>query len=89
MNDKTREPIALIKAYRRTGGAVITVVRNGRARRYCVSLRRYRAFFQWTNVRCPWRCSGAWLRHGINITVWNEPFPGVRLPSDQLKDGAR
>jgi hypothetical protein len=68
--------IAKIKAYRRRGGAVITIERNGYIRRRQVSLRRYRAFFHWTNAYCPWRCSGAWMRHGINITIWDEPFPG-------------
>ena len=79
MSNETCEPIARIKAYRRKGGAVITHVRDGRASRHCVSLRRYRAFFRWTNTHCPWRCTGAWMRHGLDIAVWNEPFPGIRI----------
>lgn len=37
------QPMAIIRTYRKTGGAVATVERQGRARRYQVSLRRYHA----------------------------------------------
>lgn len=70
------DTIATVKASRRTGCAVITIKRNGRARRHTVSLRRYRAFYFWTIKHCPWKCTGAWMRHGMDIRVtqklWND-----------------
>lgn len=68
-------PLATIKAQRRTGHAVVTIERRGRKRRHRVSLRRYRSFYWWTIQTCPWRCSGAWLRHGLDITVSQELAP--------------
>ncbi len=68
------EPLAHVRAGRRTGHAVITIERNGRTQRHKVSLKRYRAFFWWTIRRCPWKCSGSWARHGIDITIWNRPY---------------
>ncbi len=41
-------PIATITAYRRKGGAVVTVERQGHPpRRYCVSIPRYHALREW------------------------------------------
>lgn len=70
------EFLALIKAVRRTGHAVITIARKGRVRRHTVSLRRYRAFYFWTIKKCPWKCNGAWMRHGMDIRVLQERWIG-------------
>lgn len=71
------EPVATIKAYRRKGGAVVTVQRVGRPKhRYCVSLRRYARLREWTVTQGPafdqpgWRASGAWMRGGIDVALW-------------------
>jgi hypothetical protein len=55
-------PIATIKAYRRTGFAAVTVERQGRpARRYRVSLRRYKALSRWAAFgQRTWKASGAY-----------------------------
>ena len=65
-------PFATIKAYRRRGGAVVTVARPGRpAHRYIVSLRRYHALRRWIVVGGhPWRSSGAWLNSSLNACLW-------------------
>ena len=66
-------PLALIKAYRRTGGAIVTVERQGRSpHRHRVSLRRYAALREWTITRAArrWRTSGAWLRSSIAVSLW-------------------
>lgn len=72
--------LATIKAYRRTGGAVIRIEREGSVRRHCVSLRRYRAFFDWSIQRCPWKCGGQWKRNGMDITITNvrHGYPPLR-----------
>ncbi len=71
------EPVATVKAYRRKGGAVVTVTRAGRPkRRYVVSLRRYAALREWTLTRGPawnrpgWKASGAWMRGSIDVALW-------------------
>lgn len=67
------QPIARLTAYRRPGYATVTVYRNGRARRYRVSLRRYAALREWTNVApFRWKRSGAWLHHGIDVYFWHK-----------------
>jgi len=65
-------PVATIRAYRRTGGAVVTVQRKGRPpHRYHVSLRRYHALRQWTAFGShPWRSSGAWLHSSLTAHLW-------------------
>ncbi len=66
-------PLALIKAYRRTGGAVVTIERAGRApHRHRISLRRYAALREWTITRAArrWRTSGALLRSSITVCLW-------------------
>ena len=68
-------PLATVKAYRRTGGAVVTVDRVGRpTHRYCVSLRRYHALREWTLTRAArrWRTSGAWMRSSMVCSIWSE-----------------
>lgn len=65
--------LASIRAYRRTGGAVVTVERVGRARRrHRVSLRRYAALREWTLAAAArrWRTSGWWGRSSIAVSLW-------------------
>lgn len=65
-------PIATIRAYRRTGGAIVTVDCPGRPlHRYKVSLRRYHALREWAGSdRHPWHGSGAWLRNSMTACLW-------------------
>ena len=66
-------PLASIRAYRKTGCAIVTVERAGRApHRHRVSLRRYAALREWTitNAARRWRTSGAWLRSSIAVSLW-------------------
>jgi hypothetical protein len=65
-------PVATIRAYRRTGGAVVTVEREGQPpHRYLVSLRRYHALRQWTAFGThPWRSSSARLRSSLTAYLW-------------------
>ena len=75
----TAVPLASIKAYRRPGGAVVTVDRAGRApHRHRVSLRRYARLREWTITRAArrWRTSGAWLRGSLTVSLW--PQGGCR-----------
>jgi len=87
----TNEPIATIKAYRRKGGAVVTIERAGRPKhRHCVSLRRYHALREWTLTQPePRYSSGAWLRNGMTCYLWAAgPEQPRRLrTSDQPGDG--
>ena len=65
-------PLATIKAYRRTGGAVVTVERTGRTpHRHCVTLKRYHALRQWA-VRLAGApgTSGAWMRSSFTVSLW-------------------
>lgn len=73
----SREPLATIKAYRRKGGAVVTIERAGRPKhRHCVSLRRYHALREWTHTRPkPRYTSGAWLRSGMTVYLWGPSQP--------------
>ena len=66
-------PLAVIRAYRRTGCAIVTVERAGRApHRHHISLRRYASLRAWTITRAArrWRTSGAWLRGSITVSLW-------------------
>lgn len=66
-------PLASIRAYRRTGCAIVTVERAHRApHRHRVSLRRYALLRAWTLARAArhWRTSGAWLRSSITVSLW-------------------
>lgn len=61
-------PVVTIKAHRRKGRAIVTVERPGRdARRYCVSLRRYRWLREWTLSKTMDGSSGAWLRGSLTV----------------------
>ncbi len=66
--------VATIKAYRRTGGAVVTIERQGRpVRRYRVSLRRYHAIREWAAFgKHPWKSSGAWLNSTLTAYLHSE-----------------
>lgn len=59
--------------------ATIRASRRGRTHRHRVSLGRYRRFYYWTIETCPWRCSGAWMRHGLDITILPEIAPAPPL----------
>jgi hypothetical protein len=65
--------VATIKAYRRTGGAAVTVARQGRQpHRYQVSLRRYHALRQWTVFgEHRWKASGSWFRSSVSVCLWD------------------
>ena len=67
-------PLAVIRAYRKTGCAVVLVARAGRAsHRHRVSLRRYAALRAWTITRATrrWKTSGALLRASIAVSLWD------------------
>jgi len=68
-------PLATVKAYRRTGGAVVTVEHHGRTHRYTVSLRRYHALREWSLTKAArrWRTSGAWMRSSMLCSIWGAP----------------
>ena len=66
-------PLAVIRAYRKTGCAVVLIARAGRAsHRHRVSLRRYAALRAWTITRATrrWKTSGALLRGSITVSLW-------------------
>jgi hypothetical protein len=65
-------PFATIKAYRRTGGAVVIVEREGRPpHRYRVSLQRYHVVREWHAFgRHRWVTSGAWARNNMVASMW-------------------
>ncbi len=69
-----RELLASIRAYRKTGGAIVTIERRGRtSRRHRISLRRYAALREWTVTRAPrhWCTSGWWGRSSISVSLWS------------------
>ena len=70
-------PLAVIRAYRRKGAAVVIVEREGRApRRYRVSLRRYHALRDClASGGHPWKTSGAWLRSSVTVSLWRTDNP--------------
>ncbi len=63
--------VAHILAHRHKGGALVTITRGGRRRQHRISLRRYRALYEWTLARTPWPRSGSWLRNGLDVTLWS------------------
>ena len=79
-------PFATIKAYRRKGGAVITVERHGLPpRRHHVSLRRYHAVREWLALSGhPWVTSGAYASSSIAISLWATQR---RTPNDAPTSG--
>ena len=68
----TPVPLATIRAYRKTGCAVVTITRSGRSRRHLVTLRRYGLLREWTVTQAArhWRTSGWWGRSSIAVSLW-------------------
>jgi hypothetical protein len=64
--------IAVIKAYRKSGCAIVTIERPGRPRhRYTVSLKRYHALREWCMFgKHPWRRSGGYMRSSFTAYLW-------------------
>ena len=67
-----RSPVATIRGYRRTGGAVVTVCRVGRIHRHRVTLLRYAALREWTITGAArrWKTSGWWGHSSIAVSLW-------------------
>ena len=66
-------PLASIRAYRLTGGAIVTVERAHRApHRHRVSLRRYALLRAWTITRAArlWRTGGCSDRSSFAVALW-------------------
>ena len=67
-------PLVSIRAYRKTGGAIVIVERARRApRRHRISLRRYASLRAWTHHRAPrlWHRSGYSDRSSFVLTLWS------------------
>ena len=67
-------PIAVVRAYRKTGCAIVTVERAHRTpHRHRVSLRRYALLRTWTLHRAPcrWRTSGFSDRSSFTVSLWS------------------
>ena len=67
-------PLAAIRAYRKTGCAIVTVERAHRTpHRHRVSLRRYALLRAWTITRATrhWKTSGWWGRGSIAVSLWD------------------
>ena len=67
-------PFASIKAYRKTGGAIVIVERALRTpHRHRVSLRRHASLREWTITRAArrWRTSGYSDRSSFVLTLWS------------------
>lgn len=74
----SKSQIAIVRAYGKSRGAVVTVERRGRPpHRYRVSRRRYHALHEWLlfgNHGC--ETSGAFLRGSFDGPLWQqEPMP--------------
>lgn len=71
--ERSTVPHVFIRAYRKTGCAIVTVKRAGRApHRHRISLRRYAALREWTLTHAAhrWGTSGVWLRSSIAVSLW-------------------
>ena len=67
-------PLATLRAYRLTGGAIVIVERALRTpHRHRVSLRRYASLREWTITRAArrWRTSGHSDRSSFVLTLWS------------------
>ena len=89
-------PVATVRAYRRKGGAVVTIQREGRpAHRYYVTLKRYRSLRQWFLFgQHPWRTSGSWLKSSLTACLWlkearPDPPPKNPVPTKPLREMSR
>ena len=66
-------PLVSIRAYRKTGCAIVTVERAHRApHRHRVSLRRYALLRAWTITRAArlWRTGGCSDRSSFSVALW-------------------
>lgn len=64
-------PFATVKAYRKTGRAIVTVIRGCRERQYVVSLKRYHSLREWTaSGQRSWKASGAWMKNSMEAHLW-------------------
>ena len=65
-------PLATMRAYRKSGGAVVTVCRGRAIHRYRVTLRRYAALLESTVTRATrrWKMSAWWGRSPIAVSLW-------------------
>lgn len=70
--------IATVKAYRKAGRAVVTVIRGEHKRRYVVSLKRYHALREWTLCQRQWKSSGSWLRGSLTAYLWDRETNAAR-----------
>ena len=69
-----RTPLAVIRAYRKTGYAIVTVERAQRTpHRHRVSLRRYALLRAWTVTRAArlWRTGGCSDRSSFTVSLWS------------------
>ena len=69
-----QNPMAVIRAYRKTGCAIVIVERALRTpHRHRVSLRRYAALREWTITRAArrWRTSGCSDRSSFVLSLWS------------------
>lgn len=69
-----RTPLAVIRAYRKTGYGIVTVERaHHTPHRHRVSLRRYTLLRAWTITRAPrrWRTSGSSDRSSFALSLWS------------------
>ena len=67
-------PLAVIRAYRKSGCAIVTVQRAQRTpHRHRVSLRRYALLRAWTVTRAArlWRTGGCSDRSSFAVSLWS------------------
>ncbi len=67
-------PIAVVRAYRKNGCAIVTVERAQRTpHRHRVSLRRYALLRAWTVTRAArlWRTGGCSDRSSFTVSLWS------------------
>ena len=78
---REQSPLASIHAYSRTGCAIVTIERAGRAPHpHRVSLGRYASLREWAITRAArrWRTCGAWLRGSTAVSLWAPEEAWVR-----------
>ena len=75
-------PLATIRAYRKAGGAIVTVERSSGKRRYRVTARRYEALKTWLARKDTRTVSGAWGSRNFSICVWGTNGAPAEFPND-------
>ena len=73
LDEHAQTPLAIIRAYRETGRAIVTIERARRTpRRHRVSLRRYALLRAWTITRAVriWRTGGYSDRSSFAVSLW-------------------